>query len=182
MKERKLLLVRAKSILYYKMNKKAISGIVAAVIMIALVVAIAGVVWVVVNNLVSEELEEAGTCLDVVGKVEINPQYTCYNASANEFQFSIGVGDIVVEKVIVSISGAGTTKSYEISQTPSDETGLRFYDGSPSIYLPKKNEGFTYVVDAEERPDSVSVYPVIRGQQCDASDSISYISDCLLLG
>ena len=163
------------------MNKRAISGIVAAVIMIALVIAIAGVVWVVINNLVSEELEEAGTCLDVVGVITINPRYTCYNASANKFQFSIGIGDIAIDKVIVSISGEGTTKSYEITQTPQGDTGLVFYNGTSEIYLPKRNEGFTYVLDAGERPDSVIVYPVIKGRQCDASDSISSISDCLLL-
>jgi flagellin-like protein len=163
------------------MNKKAISGIVATVIMIALVIAIAGVVWVVVTNLVSEELEEAGTCREVLGKITINPQYTCFNSSSNEFQFSIGIGDIEIEKVIVAISGAGTTKSYEITQIPDEEAGLRFYDGGPGIYLPKKNEGFTYVLDIEERPDSIIIYPVIKGKQCDASDSISEISDCLLL-
>ena len=166
------------------MNKKAISGVVATVFMIALVIAIAGIVWVVVNNLVSEELEEAGTCLDVLGKITINPQYTCYNTSSEELQFSIGVGDIVIEKVIVAISGAGTTKSYEISQTPGAVTGLRFYDGEPDIYLPEKNEGFTYILESGQlpgRPDSVKVYPVIKGRQCDASDTLSEISDCLLL-
>ena len=179
------MLVKDKNLHYYKMNKRAISGVVATVIMIALVIAIIGIVWVVVTNLVSEELEEAGTCLDVLGKVMINPQYTCYNASGDYFQFSIGVGNIVVEKVIVTISGSGTTESYEISQTPDDSTGLKFYNGSASIYLPEKNEGFTYILDTVEvglgRPDVIKVYPVISGRQCDASDTISDISDCLLL-
>ncbi len=167
------------------MNKKAVSGVVATVFMIALVVAIAGVVWVVVSNLVSEQLEEAGTCLDVLGKITINPQYTCYNTSAGELQFSIGVGDIAVEKVIVAISGSGTTKSYDISQISRDDTGLKFYNGSNSIYLPEKNEGFTYILNTSEAglgiPDSIIVYPVVKGKQCDASDSISEISNCLLL-
>ena len=40
------------------MNKKAISGIVATVIMIGLVIVVVGVVWVVINNLIASEAEE----------------------------------------------------------------------------------------------------------------------------
>ena len=50
-------------------NKKAISGIVTAVIMIALVMAAAIIVWVVVNNLVTEQLGEAESCFMIFGKV-----------------------------------------------------------------------------------------------------------------
>jgi len=167
------------------MNKKAISGVVAAVIMIALVIAIGGVVWVVVSNLVSEQLEEAGTCLDVLGEVTINPKYTCYNSSEKHLQVSVGVGDIVIDKVILAVSGKGTTKSYEISKIHQEITDLTFYNGSLITWLPEQNEGFTYILDTESqnlgRPDSVIIYPIIKGRQCDASDTLSEISDCLLL-
>jgi hypothetical protein len=165
-------------------NKKAISGIVATVFMIALVIAIAGIVWVVVNNLVSEELEEAGTCLEVLGEITINPQYTCYNSSSEELRFSIGRSDVAIETIVVSISGEGTTNSYEISSTPENVNGLRFYNGTQEIYIPDENEGFTYILSSDEglgRPDTIRIFPVIKGRQCDASDTISEISDCLLL-
>jgi flagellin-like protein len=167
------------------MNKKAISGIVAAVIMIALVIAITGIVWVVVTNLVTEQLGQAGTCLDVLGKISINHQYTCYNATGGNFQFSLGIADVDVEKVLVSVSGGGTTKSYEITQESSTQNGLTFYNGSANIWLPEKNEGFTYILDTEAeglgKPDEVRIYPIIGGRQCDSSDSISQISSCISL-
>ena len=179
------MLVRDKSTNYYKMNKKAMSGIVAAVIMIALVIAITGIVWVVVTNLVTEQLGEAGTCLDVLGKISINPQYTCYDGDATHLQFSLGVGDIDIEKVIVSVSGATTTKSYEISYISAAVSGLTFYNGTSEVWLPGKNEGFTYILDTEGqglgRPDVIKIFPVVSGRQCDASDTVSEISDCLLL-
>ena len=167
-------------------NKKAMSGIVAAVIMIALVIAIGGIVWVVVNNLITEELEEAGTCLDVLGKVTINSQYTCYNSSNGELLLSIGVGDIDIEKVVVTVSGEGKTNSYEITNELSNvDDNLKAYDGSNEVRLADKNEGLTYRLNAsaEElgRPDSIKVYPVIKGRQCDASDTISGIGSCGLL-
>ena len=163
------------------MNNKAISGIVATVIMIALVVAIAGIVWVVVTNLVSEQLEEAGTCLEVLDKVTINSQYTCYNVSEDHLQFSIGIGDIIIEKVMVSVSWTETTESYEISQDSKKEVGITFYNGTEEIFLPDKNEGFTYVLDTSSkgRPDSIKIYPVVKGRQCDSSSSISEINSCL---
>jgi len=167
---------------YYKMrNKRGLSGIVAAVVMIALVMVIAGIVWVVVTDLVSEQLSEAGSCLDVLGKVDINYQYTCYNSSSNEFLISIGIGDIDVEKVIISVSGAGASNSYEVNQTGGDEN-LRSYDGSGGAILPGKNSGLTYRLRVDGKPDSVKIFPVVSGKQCDATDTATTISSCLLLG
>ena len=166
----------------FKMNKRALSGIVAAVIMIALVVAIAGVVWMVVTNLVTEQLEEAGSCLDVTGKISINGQYTCYDSATNETFISIGLADINVSEVVVAVSGAGTTKSYRITNDAQTITGLKNYDGSPNIVLPGENEGLTYISsEFTTRPDTIRVFPVVKGKQCDATDVLTSISSCFLL-
>jgi len=171
-------------LIFYKMNIKnnrGVSGIIATVIMIALVVVISGIVWVVVQNLVTEQLEGAGTCLDILDKVNINDRYTCYNSTSSEFQFAIGLEDLDVEKVLVSISGATLTKTYTISKdrtASSDE--LVFYNGTGEVYLPKLNEGFTYKL-AIARPDSITIYPVLGGKQCGSTDSLTDISSCFLL-
>ena len=163
-------------------NKKAVSGIVATVIMIALVMAVAGVVWVVVTNLVSEQLEDVGSCLDVIGKVSLEQRYTCYNSSSKITQFSITIGDINVSKVVVAISGAGATKSYEIAREPTTIPGLTDYYGNSEIKLPNKNEGLTYrSSDFDSKPDSIKLYPVVNKKQCDATDTITELSSCLLL-
>lgn len=157
-------------------NKKGLSGIVAAVIMIALVMAIGGIVWSVVTNLVSERLEDVGTCLDVLGKVNINGQYTCYDTSKDEVFISIGVGDIDVEKIIIAVSGASSSSSYELNETGGSPQ-LKNYTGGTEIKMPEKNSGLTYRL-AVERPDSIKVIPVIGGKQCDVTDSTSIISSC----
>lgn len=171
----------------YKMiqNKKAVSTIIATVLMIALVIAITGIVWVVVSNLVSQQLEEAGTCLDVIGKVSINHQYTCYNITGKELMFSIEIGDINISKVVVSVSGSGTGNSYEIEKTPKTITNLKNYSRGEIIRLADSNGALTYRLDTESTelgmPDSIRIYPVINGKQCDATDTLSEVGDCSLV-
>ncbi|MBD3247606.1 hypothetical protein GF378_03230 [Candidatus Pacearchaeota archaeon] len=163
-------------------NKKAISGIVAAVIMIALVMVLGVVVWNVISNLVSEELESAGTCFEVFDKVNLNNKYTCWNSSANEILFSVKVGDVDITKIVVSVSAAGQTKSYTLSDEENDNL-VYFPSGDSGVVKPGKNEGLTYITDEfNTAPDSISIYPVVGDQQCDVSDTISNIGSCILLG
>jgi len=163
-------------------NKKGISGVVATVILIALVLAVVAIVWGVVTNLVSEQLEEAGSCFEVFDKVSLNNQYTCYNATATpkNFQFSINIGDADINEVVVMISAEGTTKSYSIADTPQDIGLTFFHNKSNEVWLPGKNEGFTYVADFSSKPDSVQIAPVVNGKRCEISDSITNIGSCSL--
>ncbi len=85
----------------YNMSKRGISGVVAAVILIALVMAATAIVWVVVNNLIETKLKGAESCLDIFEKATLNSRYTCYNSSSNRFLFSINLGDIDVDEILV---------------------------------------------------------------------------------
>jgi len=163
---------------YYKMNKKALSGIVAAVVMVALVMALGGIVWGVVTNLVTDQLEDAGTCLDVLGKVSINDKYTCYDTLSGEIVISIGVQEINLSKIIIAVSGDKVSNSYELTKTGADEELKNYTDGtSENVKMPESNSGITYRL-AFERPNSIRVIPVIGGKQCDVSDSALTITSC----
>jgi len=165
------------------MNKKAISGVIATVIMIALVLAAVAIVWGVVTNLVEEQLESSGNCFDIFGKVSINPSYTCYNTSDKKFLFSVSVGDINVDKIIVSVSGQGTTKSYTLTNDNQTISGLtRYPGGETNIIAPGNNSGLTYISsEFPSRPDSIRVSPVVGNTQCEVSDSLQVIESCALL-
>src|SRR3989344_5177152 len=79
-----------------KFNKKGLSQVVTTVILIALALAAVAVVWVVVNNLVNKKLSEAGTCADIIDKVELNSMYSCYNTCERynlDGDGTIGYGD-----------------------------------------------------------------------------------------
>src|SRR3989339_177025 len=58
------------------MNNKALSGVVTTVIMIGLVVAAISIVWVFVNNLVTDEIAGAESCFEVFDQIKIG-EYTC---------------------------------------------------------------------------------------------------------
>ena len=167
-----------------KKMKKGVSTIIASVIMIALVLVIGGVVWGVVSNLVQENLESAGSCYDVFDKIELNPSRTCWNLTGNEVRFSINVKDIELQEMVVSISGTGETKSYRL-KTDGVEGNVTYWPNASitPVVIPGSNTGKTYSVfgDFTAKPDSIKIFPVINGKQCDAADSISNIDSCFIL-
>lgn len=163
-------------------KKKGLSGVITVVIMVALVMVAATIVWGVVNNILKNKLGEAKSCFDIFGKITINNMYTCYNSSSNEVQFSISIGDIDVDELIILISSEGATKNFRITNTASSITGLTNYpSGSSDIKLPEKNSGLTYIASGFNQPDSIEIVPVINGEQCDVSDSLYEIDNCSLL-
>ena len=170
-------------------NKRGLSGIITAVILIALVMTVAVIVWVVVTNMVQGELGGTESCFGTYGKVTLNNRYTCYNFTSNSFQFSIDLGDVDVDSVIALVSGGGTTKSYTITNEEQIITNVANYPFDPlngfaidSIKLPGKNGGLTYLENASKtKPDLIKLIPVINNKQCEAFDSLSSIDDCASL-
>jgi flagellin-like protein len=163
----------------YRIGKKrGISEIITTVIMIGLVLALIAIVWAVVNSLVTGKLKSSQSCFGNFNLITINSQYTCYNLTSGEFDFSIARGDVDVDKVIVSISAKATLRGYPI---PGNYTDVKMYGGSYSspVSLPDKNGGFTYVTnDFSSAPDSIKIAPVINGNQCDVSDELDKIENC----
>ena len=174
---------------YNKSKKKAVSGFIVTIIMVALVMTLALIVWGAIKNMVEGGLEDVESCFGVFEQVTINNMYTCYNATSNEFQFSISIGEIDVDEVIVLISGEGTTKSFKLNYEGLSDPNLKPYPiGSygSTVFLPEKNSGLTYVFDMTGAdflvgPDMIKITPVIDGKKCEVSDSLQEIDDCSLL-
>jgi hypothetical protein len=172
-------------------DKKALSGVIAALLMVALVMAASSIVWVVINNLVKERLTEARSCFGVYEKIKINSAYTCFNTSSRELQFSIGVEDIEVNNLLVSISGEGQTRTFDFKKDGISEEYLRPYKGEYGdiVKPPEKNSGETYVLDTvlagleyiSVINSSIQVAPIMGKQQCRTVDSLNQIDDCLYL-
>jgi len=165
---------------FFSKNSKGLSAVITTLILIALVIAAIAIVWVTVTNLLTSKLDAAKSCMNVLEKVEINKLYTCYNDSSNKFQFSINIREITIDEAVVSVSGAGTTKSYTLTNEAQSISGLGPYpSGSGNVVLPGKNSGLTYVSsDFAIIPDSVKIAPTINGNQCEVSDSLLEIYSC----
>lgn len=161
-------------------NKRGVSEVVTAVILIALVMVAGALVWGIVNSMIKEKIGETGSCFGNFEKVSINRMYTCYDSSLKEMHFSISVGDLEPDKAVVAISGEGSTKSYTIEKTETTVEGLSNYPSrTTNIKLPDKNAGLTYIAsNFSTKPDLVEIAPVIGGKQCDVFDSVSEIETC----
>ncbi len=162
-------------------NKRGVSAIIVTVILVALVMTAGAVVWAMVNNLIKGQTEGAESCLNVLNKVTINGLYTCYDKTGNNVHFSINIGDVDIDEVVVVISSAGATKSYTLTNYDQTIPGLGPYpSGSGSVKLPEKNGGKTYIASGfTEGPDSIRIAPIIAGKQCDTSDEMFQIENCI---
>ena len=183
--------------------KHGLSGVITAVIMIALVMAAAVIVWGVVNRTIRGQTEGAEACFGNYNKVTINSIYTCYDPVEDTFHFSLSIGDIEVDEVLVSVSSEGGTTPYTLTNEDQIITGLFPYvtqgdvcfteEGCTSpevcinrncvtprnIILPNKNAGLTYIATGfTTKPDLMRIAPIISGNQCEISDTLSNIESC----
>jgi flagellin-like protein len=163
-------------------KKRGLSDVVATVILIALVIVATGVVWAAIDNMIRNRTERAQACFDVgfSQKTGINEDYTCYNSTNQQVQFSLSVWDIQIDGMLVSITSAGSSKSYTITNTPQTIPGLFSYpDMGNSVQLPGKNSGSTYIATGFPTTiDSIQIAPIVGDKQCDVSDQIKQIEDC----
>lgn len=170
----------------FNSDKRALSTIVITVILIAISMAAIVLVWSFVSNMIKGQIKTSQSCFGNYDKIKLNGQYTCYteiDSTHSSLRFSLSIGDIDVEKVIVGVSSSnGVTKSYELTNTAQTIEGLSPYPSGTTVILPNKNAGLTYETSSFEGSiDSISIAPVIGGTQCDVSDSIQQIGDCTLM-
>ena len=164
-------------------TKKGLSGVITVVLMIALVMAAAAIVWGIVNGLLKDKMESSKSCFGNFNKVTINPIYTCYDSTNDLVQFSLKIGNIDVDEVLVSVSSSGNTKGYTLTNTDQQGIGLTRYPSGGEVILPGKDEGRTYTTAINSfpaKPDLIQIAPTLNGQQCGESDTISGIESCSL--
>ena len=159
------------------MGSKGQSMVISSVLLILLVVVVTFIVIGFVVPFVKNQL--SGTdCFGVVNEVKVvtSSQYTCYDdESKMNVQIFFGENESL-KGFALEVSAAGSSKSYEIKG--GAVTGVTMYDGVASLVIPGKNEERTYKITTA-RPDSVSVYPLLRnGEVCASSDEVNKIISC----
>jgi hypothetical protein len=166
-------------------NKRGLSTVVASLMMILLTLVLVGILWGVLSNLMDNNLPE--NCVNTFDKVTINEEYTCYNRTGNydELRFSINVGDISVNELLISISGNQQKKTVKVGNVGTSFINLRLANGTYNslITIPQTNEGRTYVYNLSNssfsgKPDKIEIAPIILGEQCGVSDTTTDIIYC----
>ena len=166
-------------------QKKAVSGVVVMVVMIALVISISAIVFTTTKKTVEEKIKKSEACgPDIIGKLSINSEYVCHDSVTKEIVFSINREDIELDKLIVAIETETAVKQFEISEVEKPINNLYPYDKGRTlkgnkVVLPKKNSGRTYIAKGFNEPViGIKIIPVINGEQCEVADSLNEIIDC----
>ena len=171
------------------MNKQGLSLVVTTLILVMLVFVAIGIVWAVVSNLINDNLDQSEACFNIFDKVSINSLYTCNNYSVNKLQFAIEIGDAEIDEILVSVANSGQSKNFKIKSQESIIQYLTDYTGGNSVKLPGKNEGKTYFfnsqsagfTDPNDPIKNIKIAPIIEGYQCDVSDTLDTIDNCMSL-
>lgn len=159
-------------------NKRGLSEVVTTVIMIALVMAAAAIIWGVVSSLIQEQTGNAEACFGNYDKVTLYGEGTCYIDSQNVTVYVMNK-DVTPDKIIVSISTASESKSFEI---PGTDPNVKVY--TDTVYGKKldnlsANSGRRYqITNLKSIPTLITVSPVIGGSQCGISDTIKTVGVC----
>lgn len=167
-------------------NKKALSMIVSTLILTLLVVSAAAIIWGVVGNMVDDKIEGSESCFNIFGKISINEEYTCYYSNTGIVQFSLEIGDIDVDAVMISIQSESSSRIIEITNTAASIPFLANYNSadfeSDLISLPPKNGGNTYAYYEAgiftTAPSSIKIAPIIGNKVCALSDTLEPIQNC----
>lgn len=169
-----------KSLLPKMKNKKALSQVVSVTVLILLTVVLIGAVWTIVNSFLSDKLEGAQSCMNVFETIQLNPKYTCFNATSNETLVSITRGDIDdVTSLLISVTYTTDSENFELTNTSKTITGLLNYPSrTTSVILPSKDQGRTFIVTRQGKPESIQIAPKMGKKQCDVADQIMAVSNC----
>jgi flagellin-like protein len=169
--------------LMFNYSKRGLSEVVTTVIIIAVSIVAVVMVWGFISGFINEQIKDSQSCFGNYNKVNLNKMYTCYEPLMNggyKFRFSISIGDIEVDKLIVYVYSNSSVKSYTLTNEIQTTEGLSLYpSGESEVVLPQKNSGITYQATGfVDKIDSISIAPVIGGSQCEVSDSYSEIDNC----
>jgi hypothetical protein len=172
------------------LNKSGLSTVVSVLLIILLTMAAIAIVWTFVRNMVNENKDQVESCFKVESSemVTLNGLYTCYDTTTipDNIQFSINIGDVEIDSLVVSIMYAGSSESVILTNEPIAITTLKPYGGAfnQPVSLPGKNSGKTYALRVEDELtgiDWIKIAPIINDNQCGVTDQIYDVSDCSLI-
>ena len=172
------------------MNKRGVSAVIAAVLLIMITVIAAGMIFSFVIPFVKQQTESATECFDVFGGLEFaSTAYNCNvlasasgcgtdgtSACFDRTGFSIKVSKEGIEGLKVSLVAGGSSTALDI-KSGEEVSGLLMLDGTESLEVPQSGETRTYV--ANDTYESAEVAAILEnGRTCDVSDNIVF-SACL---
>jgi len=155
--------------------KKAVSPIIATVLLILITITAMLVISGFVLQTIKNTTKKTQECSEILGKISINPAYTCYNESSGEVyvDISLGADSPEIKGFLLSLAGEGIAKNFKIEKGKSYEN-IRVIDKAygEEIEIVGPGEEITYIINIsaidERLKDSVTIMPITTsGYKCE---------------
>lgn len=178
----------------FRKNKKAVSTLVATVLLILITVAAVGIIWGAIMPMLNSAMEMGQACLNARLTIDTVSGYTCYKTSSRETQVMInrGAEEFNLAGIRVMISGGGRSKTLEIATDQNKNVTRMISDVNYTVTaitlfaasdLPSVNEDRTYIVNNSDisvgltTVEEVKVAPIAKvgntEKVCDISSRVT---------
>lgn len=143
-------------------------------------VVLVAAIWGIIDSFVEERLEGAEACYKMVDQITLNNDWTCYNVSSNQLQFSIEMKNANLRGILVSVSFGDRSTVFTIKNESTYVTDVSYINQELSaIALPPKESAKTYVLsNVAQKPNEIIIAAISEKKQCDVSDRIDTIHTC----
>lgn len=161
-----------------KNAKKAVSALVATVLLILITVAAIGIIWSAVMPMINKATQYGQSCMNARLQIDTDSGYTCYNASGVVLTNIVrGADDFVPSAIQLIVAGGGQSKVFKVVNNQAT-TNVVMLGGATSLEIPGTNEEKTYVVTSGLTTTSeVAVAPVVKvgntEKVCDVSSRVA---------
>ena len=165
------------------MKKRGQSQIISTILLILIAVAAIFIILNFVVPFVKDKLLET-KCIDALDKIEItnNEMYTCYDDTNKNLRVQISLKDIsddLIKGFQLNIERLGQIE-YSVDITPDNPDNIGLYNPAESFRVPGKNEEVTYLIDdVMNKPDSISLIPLLKNGKICKPYNLNYINSCL---
>ena len=162
-------------------SKKGFSQVVSVSIIILITVAAAVIVGNSTKNLVNNKLDKSKSCFDLLEKVKINDENTCYNLVNDTVQVSVIREDVELESITIVIFTNITSFKFKLTEEERVIPLIQKYNpyNETGVQMPSKEGSKTYIVDGFlERPERIEVAPETEETLCDSTDTLQNLPVC----
>ncbi len=129
-------------------ERKAVSALIATVLLILISVAAVGVIWSLVMPMLQEKITEASqSCISAKIKIDTEKGFTCYDSANNQLKVMISRGpdDLELAGLQIIVFASGSSYKYEI--------------GDKIVGV---NEDKVYTLNLTFAPEQATVAPIVR--------------------
>ena len=161
-------------------SKKAISAVVATVLIILITVAAVTIIWAAVIPMIQENIQGSTECFEADASFSIGSDYSCVDSDDEEVRIQVErkSGDYELDDVRIILGQGGTTESVKVSEL----TGGNPIAGGSAVYTIDLNGDSD--VDGEvtlDDVDSATVAAIVKAgqsiEECSSGQMVE-ISEC----